>query len=459
MKHFFILFILMMAVSKVIAQSSIMVQSFVPVFDDHTASSTEGQHVNENGTLDALIKVHTDGKTEYVFDGGMYGLLPMKNHNGEIWVYVPVDQTQIIIHSKAPKAFQTFFFPEALVSGNTYRMELRMGSEKASVTLKVDDDAEIWLNGEFKSVHSWSGSIPYGIYRIESRKENHKPSVTTKTIDSAMNGKTITLLSPWPIYSSLSVESMPSGAQLLIDGKLMGETPRFFTDLLIGEHEIRLVLEGYVDVVRTITLIQNTPVEVIEQLNPVKEEATPVAVTSIPKKEQDIKPHGLVPNKPSKKVRPFFITANVGVVSFPLMNYGLTFGYLKQFGFYVSMMSNGSFKGFSVTEQCDLNGITDGDHKPFYTGVSVKDRLSVIAGGVVRVSDVIAFKAGVGYGVRNLCWETKDGSYVMNKEFSLHGVDAAAGIQAHFEGFVISLEAVTTQFKTIEGRLGLGVSF
>ena len=46
-----------------------------------------------------------------------------------------------------------------------------------------------------------------------------------------------------------------------------------------------------------------------------------------------------------------------------------------------------------------------------------------------------------------------------NKDYSLQGVDVSAGLQAHLRGFVVSLEAVTTNFQTLEGKLGLGYAF
>ena len=109
--------------------------------------------------------------------------------------------------------------------------------------------------------------------------------------------------------------------------------------------------------------------------------------------------------------------------------------------------------------ECDANGFIEGGHLPMYDGSITSDRLSVIAGGMLRVAEPLCLRVGLGYGVRNLCWHSKDGQWYRNNEYSLQGVDVSAGLQAHLSGFVVSLEAVTTNFQTIEGKLGLGYAF
>lgn len=94
-----------------------------------------------------------------------------------------------------------------------------------------------------------------------------------------------------------------------------------------------------------------------------------------------------------------------------------------------------------------------------YSGATTTDRLSIIAGGMIRVSEPLCLRAGLGYGVRNLCWADTDGNWYKNKANSVQGVDVSAGLQLHLNGFVVSLEAVTTNFQTLEGKLGLGYAF
>lgn len=154
-----------------------------------------------------------------------------------------------------------------------------------------------------------------------------------------------------------------------------------------------------------------------------------------------------------------FLTLNGAYSTAPQTSFGFSVGQVKRFGWFVSFMTNGSFKGMGLSEKCDGMGFLDDGHFPMYTGSTSTDRLSVMAGGMMRIAGPVCAKVGVGYGVRDLCWEKVDGSWCLNKGYSAQGVDVSAGLQAHLGGFVISLEAVTTNFKTIEGKLGVGLAF
>lgn len=50
------------------------------------------------------------------------------------------------------------------------------------VTLTVDKEAEIWVNGEPKGTRSWTGPLEFGVNQVEARMDKHKPSTKTITI-------------------------------------------------------------------------------------------------------------------------------------------------------------------------------------------------------------------------------------------------------------------------------------
>ena len=154
-----------------------------------------------------------------------------------------------------------------------------------------------------------------------------------------------------------------------------------------------------------------------------------------------------------------FITVNGAYSNAPQLSFGVSVGQVRHFGWFVSVMTNGSFTGLGNLEECDGQGYLDGGYLPMYNGNVATDRLSVIVGGVIRVAEPMCIRVGVGYGARNLCWQTQDDRWYRNKEFSLQGIDLSAGIQLHLGGFVMSLEGITTNFQTVEGKLGLGYAF
>lgn len=154
-----------------------------------------------------------------------------------------------------------------------------------------------------------------------------------------------------------------------------------------------------------------------------------------------------------------FFTVNGAYSDAPQTSFGFSVGQVKHFGWFVSFMTNGNFTGMGLSMKCDDLGFLEDGHLPMFTDVTSTDRLSVMAGGMMRLSGPLCAKVGVGYGARNLCWETVDGDWCLNKDHSAQGVDVSAGLQAHLGGFVISLEAVATNFKMAEGKLGIGYAF
>lgn len=154
-----------------------------------------------------------------------------------------------------------------------------------------------------------------------------------------------------------------------------------------------------------------------------------------------------------------FVTLNAAYSPAPQCSFGFSAGQVKRFGWFVSLMNNGSFSGFQADGDCDAQGFLPDGHLMQYTGEVSKMRLSLIAGGLMRIKGPWIARIGLGYGNRTLCWTTTDGQSLRNTAYSLQGIDLSAGVQLHLKGFVLSLEAVTTQFKNIEAKIGLGYAF
>jgi formylglycine-generating enzyme required for sulfatase activity len=144
---------------------------------------------------------------------------------------------------------------------NTKIVTVSLELNFATITLKVDADAEIWVNNVKKGVRSWTGQLGSGTYKIECKMANHETSMVSKEITAEMNGQSVILPAPKPIYGSLNVESTPNLCKLFIDGKEVGLTPKSIPEILIGRHVIRLTKEGYKDYTETITIakVESTP--------------------------------------------------------------------------------------------------------------------------------------------------------------------------------------------------------
>ena len=154
---------------------------------------------------------------------------------------------------------------------NTKTVNVNLKSDFVEVTLKVDADAEIWVNNEKKGIRTWTGQLGKSTYKIECKKEGHETSMITKEITAAMDGQTITLPAPRPIYGALNVESTPNFCKLYIDGKDTGTTPKSIAEILIGQHEIKLIKDGYADYTETVTITKGERKQVKATLSNGKE--------------------------------------------------------------------------------------------------------------------------------------------------------------------------------------------
>lgn len=153
-----------------------------------------------------------------------------------------------------------------------------------------------------------------------------------------------------------------------------------------------------------------------------------------------------------------FVTANAAYSNYGDLSYGLTIGSYKRFGWYITAMTNFKFDVFSTDYECGNDQLVDGK-MPVYSGKEACTTFSAMAGLIYKISNPIAIRIGAGYGVRNTGYQLTDDKWVLNKDVSSSGVDAALGMQFKIKGFVISLDAVTTNFRIFEAKLGLGAGF
>lgn len=153
-------------------------------------------------------------------------------------------------------------------------------------------------------------------------------------------------------------------------------------------------------------------------------------------------------NNPRSFEKRTFFTLNGSYGLTPFWSAGFKVGQMRVAGWYVSCMSNFMFKGaFQPFEKNKYYNLT---------GVSKVSRISIMAGTVVRVARPVAIHIGVGFGYFAQTLEVADGSWRSLPERTYLGADAALGLAFHLKGFMLSVEAVTTNFKTMELKAGIG---
>ena len=137
----------------------------------------------------------------------------------------------------------------------------------APVTLTVENNAEIWVNGERKASGTWTGNLGAGAYEFETRLPNHRSATTTRDIAAGSEPLSIRLNAPTPIYGEADINSTPAMADIFIDGQKRGQTPQLIDQLLIGQHQLRLSKQGYADYNGTVTIREGETMSVSATLS------------------------------------------------------------------------------------------------------------------------------------------------------------------------------------------------
>ena len=157
---------------------------------------------------------------------------------------------------------------------NKHVVNVSLKPNFSSVTLKVDGNAEIWVNGERKGTGSWTGNLGAGTYVFEAKKENHRDSYMSRDIIVTSEPQTITMQAPTPILGEADINSTPAMADIYIDGKKMGQTPQMVSDLLVGQHQVRISKQGYSDYNSTLTVKEGETSMLTAKLDKPKAEQT-----------------------------------------------------------------------------------------------------------------------------------------------------------------------------------------
>lgn len=152
-----------------------------------------------------------------------------------------------------------------VTDNQTINAALSMEPNFINVTITTDPLADIYVDEAYKGKGSWNGRMSEGNHYLEARKTNHK--TTSKNISLVLGAnQSIKLDNPKPINGSFEITSEPMGAYIYIDGKTYGETPNYIPELLIGNHELRLVKPGCDELKKTITIQEGATLTLNETL-------------------------------------------------------------------------------------------------------------------------------------------------------------------------------------------------
>lgn len=227
--------------------------------------------MDQNDNLCALIKVSVTNELKYplvLSIGANLAIIDrQEQEDGEIWYWVPYQTKNLSFSCKGYTDVPPI--PVRLEEGKVYRLTLRsdavvqtvtnvtattnflkMNIQPADVTVSIGKTPDCEMHTEYIADGFFQRQINHGeyYYRIEN------PLYETKTgkITVSSENKTHNL-SLDPAYSYLDFRSEPSGAMVIVNGKVLGETPlRSDEKFQRGALQVRLQKDEYSPLIETI---------------------------------------------------------------------------------------------------------------------------------------------------------------------------------------------------------------
>lgn len=141
-----------------------------------------------------------------------------------------------------------------------------------------------------------------------------------------------------------------------------------------------------------------------------------------------------------------FILAN-GMSGFPFSPaVGFTVGMVRKAGWYVNFMTGFGFHMDDAVSNYGKMSYEGIEWRPFYTGESSKQTLSLTLGGVVRLGKAPVYMyLGAGWAYKSVTLETNNGTWIAyvtapaNNMSPLHSLALEAGIMVNIKGFALSI--------------------
>lgn len=379
-----------------------------------------------------------------------------------------------------------------VADGKITETNIKMESNFVNVTIHTDSKSDIFVDEKYKGKGKWTGRLSEGAHFVEVKKDNHR-TVTKNMMLVLGKDENVTIEAPTPIIGTIDISSKPMKADIYLNGKHYGQTPKIINDLLIGDYQLELKKDGYAVMSKAIRLEENQTLKLYEELSMGKK----VDIRSDRKGDEVYVDGRFVGKSPfstnltygnhmievkrgnsygaktievgeySESVcyiypekEPLdkyladgvnYITAQAAYSSAPQWSFGMSFGTVDKIGWFVSAMSNFDFVAFEKEKRTEQS--------VSLTGESRTTRLSLTAGMLVRVGGMVYYKLGIGAGFRLRCLEADNGGWYEHLNNSYKGVDLETGLQFHLRHITFDVDVVTTNFKTTEVKLGFGFNW
>ena len=367
----------------------------------------------------------------------IYGALDIQSEPDEAEVYLdgvkigetPLKKNDVLVGNRTirfeKKGCATLTKSYTVEESNILSIYEKLDSGKIITVTTGREGDEIYVDGKLAGHSPLDVSMGYGRHTVKAIRNGRS---VMKDIDVKINGTQTQLTLEFGKIITITTDK--EGDAIYVDGKLAGQSP-LSIDLSFGSHDIKSVRDKKSD----------------EKRIEVKKDGGVSSVSLYLRAET-------VANYVRNGIT--FVTANASVSNYGTPSFGVTFGKVKKVGWFVSATTNFNFqKAELVTE----NGLIDGNFPGYQQGSRRNSRLSLLGGVVVKLYGPLCFRAGAGYGSNTNLWTTLGGQTVKFSKESFSGIEATLGMQLNIKGLTVSLDMLTTNFKTLEAKIGVGVCF
>src|SRR5271165_1878748 len=153
------------------------------------------------------------------------------------------------------------------------RLQLKPTQEIAALSVQTEPaGAAILLDGKPPQAPSNTFTrVPFGTHQLTATLDDYEPIKQDIEVRRGMNPDIHLQLRQIQEIAALSVQTVPSGAAILLDGKPPQAPPNTFTHVPFGSHQISATLENYEPIKQDIDVRGGIPAEIQLQLLPIQE--------------------------------------------------------------------------------------------------------------------------------------------------------------------------------------------
>ena len=129
-------------------------------------------------------------------------------------------------------------------------------SAMATVSVTCPTPAvSLYVDKKSVGMAPWTGSLKEGMHLIEAKKEGYRSQQRTINL-SQQQRLDVAFAELAAIQGNLSINYKPFGADVYIDGKKVGQSPRVFNGIMVGNHKVEIKKDGYGTDSKTVSILE-----------------------------------------------------------------------------------------------------------------------------------------------------------------------------------------------------------